>query len=440
MKKRIFKTFIIFSLVFILLLLSTNIINAQQDFSSNQIQNQNTNLNQETNQNQEQEKEQEKINLFSNFKQETIEQASLESTPMIYDGTEDSEYISNNELIKLAEGESAIKEAYRVKLTVRSISSNFVDIDLNFHEKETYFDRNLDLDYTGCENTWEPQIKTFSEPFEGQNLRQAAQVLYRSHFYCNGETDTSRVWHGCSGELTDGRQIIDLRAGYNNFGCGNRYYEHCILDGTYDAYYFESCDYGWLRFKIGEEKQSSEFKIKLISIEEQTNEENGVPLRYAVFQFMGEEDIFSYGRTDNSFAKVKFYNQEQEEKLMEVKPLENSIELESNNIIADVADTGVRFSLKENNLFLEKNNERKKIEVTPSDAVNIAIGSDSNYVGKPEVSLDIENNKAIYKVKTEEEARFILFIFGREVEASVDAESGEISNLKKQGILSALFS
>ena len=40
------------------------------------------------------------------------------------------------------------------------------------------------------------------------------------------------------------RRTIDLTAtGYGNYACSNRFIEHCIDDGSFDAYYLEWCNY-----------------------------------------------------------------------------------------------------------------------------------------------------------------------------------------------------
>jgi hypothetical protein len=172
------------------------------------------------------------------------------------------------DVVTLGVGESAVRENIRIKLQVVKIGDGYVDATLNFNGRDTYFDRTKDVDYTGCENTQEPTVREFTEPYEDQDLLYAAQVVYRSHYACSGEPDTNRVWNGCSATLTNGRQIIQLRVGYWNFRCQNRYNEHCVWDGSYDFYYDEACDYGLLRFRIGELKYSSDFSLQLVSITE----------------------------------------------------------------------------------------------------------------------------------------------------------------------------
>ncbi len=52
-----------------------------------------------------------------------------------------------------------------------------------------------------------------------------------------------RTQVSCDGKTASPEQIIDLSTGYSNFTCGNRFRAQCIDDGSFDAYYSESCDY-----------------------------------------------------------------------------------------------------------------------------------------------------------------------------------------------------
>lgn len=57
-------------------------------------------------------------------------------------------------------------------------------------------------------------------------------------------TTLHRYVYQCNGSNRSPDQTIDLLAtGYNNFTCSNRFIEHCIDDGTFDAYYLEWCNY-----------------------------------------------------------------------------------------------------------------------------------------------------------------------------------------------------
>jgi len=58
-----------------------------------------------------------------------------------------------------------------------------------------------------------------------------ATRLHRTVIQCNGSSKSSE-------------QDIDLVAtGYSNYTCANRFVEQCFDDGSYDAYYSETCDY-----------------------------------------------------------------------------------------------------------------------------------------------------------------------------------------------------
>ena len=366
---------------------------------------------------------------------EVLQQDSIESTPFIYTGKKDSNYISSNELIKLKEGESATKEGYRIKLTVKEIGydskGEYVDAYLNYYDPENYFDRTKDVDYDGCENLWEPKEFTFKEPFEGQNLYQAAQVLYRSHYYCDGKPDISRTWHGCPGTLTNGRQIIHLDVGYYNYHCGNRYYEHCIADGSYDAYYFESCDYGLLRFRVRETKTSSEFTISLLAI---TADENNNAIKYAVFQIKGRSDnVLTYGRMDRDFPEVKFYDSDNNEKVVQVGIDNQNVEISNGEIVA-TADKEMPVELINNELYLDNN----KVEITPEEAVRMI---SENLKEGEEIFITIKkkDGKLVYSIKFQEDAKFLFFPVKRDIEAEVSAETGEVESVKKKSVLASLF-
>ncbi len=48
----------------------------------------------------------------------------------------------------------------------------------------------------------------------------------------------------CGSGSVASKERIDLVNGYQNYACGSRYAEQCILDGTPDTYWDEYCDYG----------------------------------------------------------------------------------------------------------------------------------------------------------------------------------------------------
>lgn len=52
-----------------------------------------------------------------------------------------------------------------------------------------------------------------------------------------------RVVLTCDGVPLSGEQIIDLSSSSTYYTCESRFQEHCIDDGTWDAFYMEWCDY-----------------------------------------------------------------------------------------------------------------------------------------------------------------------------------------------------
>jgi hypothetical protein len=52
-----------------------------------------------------------------------------------------------------------------------------------------------------------------------------------------------RTLYSCASRTAIGAmQRIDLTNGYSNYTCTDRYQEQCIDDGSFDQYYFESCE------------------------------------------------------------------------------------------------------------------------------------------------------------------------------------------------------
>jgi hypothetical protein len=52
-----------------------------------------------------------------------------------------------------------------------------------------------------------------------------------------------RTTFSCNGTQTGAEQVVDLTTGYSNYTCGNRFYEQCVEDGSWDGHYNEWCEY-----------------------------------------------------------------------------------------------------------------------------------------------------------------------------------------------------
>ena len=91
-----------------------------------------------------------------------------------------------------------------------------------------------------------------------QDLLPAATVLYRTHRTCDGKLEKTPA--------SNGYEIVDLQ-GYRNYECRSRFYEQCIMDGSFDSFYDERCDFTPVRFAVGTAKGAGGFEIKLTKAE-----------------------------------------------------------------------------------------------------------------------------------------------------------------------------
>lgn len=140
-----------------------------------------------------------------------------------------------------------------MELNLVEVGTNYADIEINYFDRKNYPGTVTQGSATG----WVPNPNFYPEYYSGSDLLSSAKVVYRTHKYCNG-TMKEDVWN-------KGYQVIEL-SGYSNYLCRNRFREQCVLDGTYDNYYDERCDFGRIKFQLGETKYSSNFSIKLMEI------------------------------------------------------------------------------------------------------------------------------------------------------------------------------
>ncbi|MGB9719637.1 MAG: hypothetical protein ACPL06_03535 [Candidatus Anstonellales archaeon] len=114
-------------------------------------------------------------------------------------------------------------------------------------------DYNLDTkskDYAIPYGVWVPNPALYSNP-----TPEGYTTMYRRTMYC--ATNKSR-------ELDGNFQVIKIGDGwgYYNYICRPRYYEQCILDGSFDGWYWEGC-----------EKKSDEHSESLATVDIPMNEE-----------------------------------------------------------------------------------------------------------------------------------------------------------------------
>jgi hypothetical protein len=129
---------------------------------------------------------------------------------------------------------------------------HFADVELNYSKRSGYNGRRSVIVGSGAGPNAMGRGK-----FPGLDLLAQAKVLYRTVRHCDGQpVNTAK----------NGAEIIQL-LGYRAYRCLNRFHEQCIAGGSSDQFYDERCDYGLVRLSAGEEKRSSEFSIRLDSVD-----------------------------------------------------------------------------------------------------------------------------------------------------------------------------
>jgi hypothetical protein len=157
-------------------------------------------------------------------------------------------------------------------LKVTGDSATFPDVETtvilgNFDAAEKK--ANLEINYSeGSDQRWKvnntvpngyaPNPSTYSEDL-GSELLSYAKMLYRAHYYCDGKLFTAAQPVGAYDK-------IDLTSGYSNVICRNRQKEQCEMDGSFDHYYDERCDYGVVTFAEDSTKLAPNFSITVNSI------------------------------------------------------------------------------------------------------------------------------------------------------------------------------
>jgi hypothetical protein len=157
-----------------------------------------------------------------------------------------------NREFDLAKDRPQVVDDYDLELVLKSCGEEnggkYADVDINYAGRREYDgERSVAGDNRSKAN---PMLYVGLEKAE---LLQQAKVLYRTHRLCTGQTKATPK---------NGREIAEL-SGYRNFVCRSRFYEQCIVDGSFDEFYDERCDYGVVRLRENTERRALDFAIKL---------------------------------------------------------------------------------------------------------------------------------------------------------------------------------
>lgn len=161
--------------------------------------------------------------------------------------------------LELALEKATVALPYRLKImfagVIRDVSEKTTGAKLliNFAESEKYLAQSHDPGKTG----FAPNSDNYHD-LKSASLLDYAKKVYRTHRLASGKINTEIHQKG--------KEIIDLAGGYSNFTGSNRFYEQCILDGSFDAFYDEVCDYGEVPFRLNESKAGYDFAITLLNV------------------------------------------------------------------------------------------------------------------------------------------------------------------------------
>jgi len=128
----------------------------------------------------------------------------------------------------------------------------YVDLEIYYSDRESY-----DTDIHGGNNGFFPNPANYPDLYTS-NLLQYATVVYRTHYNCDGTIEN--IW-------SSGKERINLSDGYKNVLCRSRKQEQCYLDGSFDTYYDERCDFGVVRFHENEIESASNFNVEVGNID-----------------------------------------------------------------------------------------------------------------------------------------------------------------------------
>lgn len=153
----------------------------------------------------------------------------------------------------------AVFEKYKMKFRLLEVKGDTCLIDISFSGKDDYGEKNIMIQPQIRENkpVWMPNANNY--PDYGQTSVKPV-TLYRRVKNCADDQH-------CQPHKPN--QVIaldDPKRPYKNYICRPRYYEQCILDGSFDCYYEEYCDYEPVWFKKGESKDIHILSLMLVDI------------------------------------------------------------------------------------------------------------------------------------------------------------------------------
>lgn len=154
----------------------------------------------------------------------------------------------------LKQGEAMADEHNQIEIRVEGIGTDYAELEINYLGRDVY---NEKADIHGGDSGFVPGGH-YPEYTKNSNLLQHAKTLYRGHKDCRTE-DFNNEWY-------EGYEVISLADGYGNYVCRNRYQAQCIQDGSFDTYYDEACDFGVVKFDVGETKWTNNYGIQLTNV------------------------------------------------------------------------------------------------------------------------------------------------------------------------------
>ncbi|VXD19169.1 type II toxin-antitoxin system HigB family toxin [Planktothrix paucivesiculata] len=143
-----------------------------------------------------------------------------------------------DKVVVLVPGDSVVLVEYQLSIRLietggeDSKGQQYADLELMFSDGKSYNGTRYNPGDTG----FVPNPNNYPTLAQ-QNLLHCAQRVYRTHRLCTGEIKSL--------------QIIELAGGYRNYLGRSRFYEQCLLDGSFDTYYEEHCDFGIVRLMEG---------------------------------------------------------------------------------------------------------------------------------------------------------------------------------------------